>query len=107
MQPFFSKYVQLQVGLNYERCASFAMDCSRNALRLLMDPEARVRTAVGECLGAAAVNAGPDVWRLAEQPIMQVIKYCWVSNPGSNIYICKLNLCLNPCLPCRSPGAMI
>lgn len=70
--------------MEQQKLATFAVQCAQQALRLLVDPEARVRIAVGDCLGTAASNAGTDVWDLAAKPVMQVIDYCWVTSfPGA------------------------
>ena len=68
----------VQVALDHYNEAGFAINSAKGALQLLTDPEARVRTAVGECLGASARNAGVEIWKLAQKPVLDVIEYCWV-----------------------------
>lgn len=70
----------LQVALAHHKKAAFAIEKAKRVLPLLTDPEARVRTAVGECLGAAASNAGAGAWKLAEKPVLDLIEYCWVGS---------------------------
>jgi hypothetical protein len=54
------------VQLLIERCAAlppgFEASAQSEALRLLEDPEVRVRLATGELLGALAARRGPDVF---------------------------------------------
>lgn len=69
----------LQVAIEQYKEVPFAIDSAQKALQLLMDPEARVRTAAGHSLGSAAEIAGLDIWNLAEKPILEVVHFCWAS----------------------------
>jgi hypothetical protein len=71
----------VQIALKHVSEDGLASKCVQVALGLLIDPEVRVRLAVGECLGAAAAHLGPRVWDMSAKPILEVINYCWVSSP--------------------------
>ncbi len=74
-----------QVALEHHRERDFAVESAKVALQLLGDPEARVRTAVAVCLGAAAASAGADIWKLAEKPVLDLIDCCWVASSSRSL----------------------
>jgi len=69
----------VQIALKHVREDGLATKCVQVALGLVIDPEVRIRLAVGECLGGATAQLGPRVWETSAKPILEVINYCWVN----------------------------
>lgn len=71
----------VQIALKHVKEEGVALKCVQVALGLVIDPEVRVRLAVGECLAGATAQLGPRVWEAAATPLLKVIEYCWVIRP--------------------------
>ena len=68
----------LQIAPSQIQGQAFARHSVEAAIAYLEDSEVRVRLAVGDCLGAAAMQLGPEVWLAVRDRINAVIEHSWV-----------------------------